>query len=144
MKRVFGFTMVLFIVITYVILPSSAKAIGSQDVSGKPDVFCKVTKEPDPLLLGGWKGLHQGYHVRLHKHIEEPVEYWLVKYGNQYGLYFQRSKADTKGYKGWRACTINGTTITSTTGFKITVKDNEVYYNWGSDKPTKMTRIEGN
>ena len=144
MKRVFGLTTVLFIVIAYVISPSSAKAIGSQDVAGKPDVFCKVIKEPDPLLLGGWKCLHHGYNTRLHKYIDEPAEYWLVKYGNQYGLYFYRVKADAKPYKGWRECTINGTTITSRTGFKITVKDGEVYYNWGGDKPTKMTRIQSN
>ena len=144
MKKVLGFVALMFTLVAFAFAAPEMKGLSAQDVSGKPDVFCKVTKAPDPLLLGGWKCLHHGYNTRLHKYTDEPAEYWLVKYGDQYGLYFYRVKADTKPYKGWRECTINGTTITSRTGFKITVKDGEVYYNWGGDKPTKMTRIEGN
>ena len=144
MKRVVMFVLLVFASITLAFAAPETKGIGSQDVAGKPDVFCKVIKEPDPLLLGGWKCVHHGYDIKLHKYTDEPAEYWLVKYGNQYGLYFYRVKADTKPYKGWRECTINGASITSRTGFNITVKDGEVYYKWGGDKPTKMTRIESN
>ena len=144
MKRVVMLVMLMFASITLAFAASEIKGISSADVSGKPDVFCKVIKEPDPLLLGGWKCVHHGYDIKLHKYTDQPAEYWLVKYGNQYGLYFYRVKADTKPYKGWRECTINGTAITSRTGFSITVKDGEVYYNWGGDKSTKMTRTESN
>lgn len=143
MKKVLGFIAVFMVMGTLAFAAPETKGISPHDVSGTPSVFCKVTKEPDPALMGGWRCVHRKYDMKLHKYVDEHVEYWLVKHGSQYGLYFFRIKPGEKTYKGWRECTINGGVITSRTGFKILVKDGEVLYSWGSDKPTKMTRIEG-
>ena len=143
MRKVIGFIAMFFVTVTLAFAAPETKGISSQDVSRKPDVFCKVTKEPDPLLMGGWRCVHRNYSMRLHKYLHEHTEYWLVKHGNQYGLYFFRIVPDEKTYKGWRECTINGGVITSKTGFKISVENGEVIYSWGKEKPTKMTRIEG-
>lgn len=144
MKTVLGFVVVSFMMVALAFAVPETKGISPQDVAGKPDVFCKVTKEPDPLLMGGWRAVHHRYDMKLHKYVDDPVEYWLVKQGDQYGLYFFRIKPGEKTYKGWRECTINGGVITSRTGFKISVQNGEVLYSWEGDKPTKMTRIEGN
>jgi len=144
MKKVFGGILaVTLVTVALAFAAPEKKGISPQDVARKPDVFCKVTKEPDPLLLGGWRCVHKKYSMRLHRYMDEHVEYWLVKQGNQYALYFFRVVPDEKTYRGWRECTINGGVITSRTGFKISVQNGEVLYSWGSDKPTKMTRIEG-
>jgi hypothetical protein len=130
--------------VTFAFAALETKGISALDIAGKPDVFCKVTKEPDPLLMGGWKCMDHRYNMRIHKYVDEQVEYWLVKSGDRYALYFFRAKPEEKTYKGWRECTINGSTITSRTGFKFFAQDGQVYYSWEGNKPTKMTRIEGN
>jgi len=145
MKRLIGLAGLIFILSTFAFAASESPGIRAQDVSGKPDVFCKVTKEPDPLLLGGWKCIHHKYDMKLHAYVDEQIEYWLVKSGDRYGLYFYRVKPGEKTYKGWRECTINGDTITSKAGYKFFTQNGEVFYTWGTggDKPTRMTRIEG-
>jgi hypothetical protein len=145
MKKVLIFVALLFTLVAFAFAAPEMKGISAQDVSGKPDVFCKVTKEPDPLLLGGWKCIHHKYDQKLHKYVDEQVEYWLVKSGDRYGFYFYRVKPGEKTYKGWRECTINGNTISSRAGYKVFTQNGEVFYTWGTggDKPTKMTRIEG-
>jgi hypothetical protein len=143
MRTVFSSIVVCLVMVTLAFAAPATTGISPQDVSGKPGVFCKVTKEPDPLLMGGWRCVMHRYDMKLHKYVDDSVEYWLVKQGDQYGLYFFRIKPGEKTYKGWRECTINGGVITSRTGFKISVQNGEVFYSWGGDKPTKMTRIEG-
>jgi hypothetical protein len=143
MKTLIVSVMLMFALVAFAFAVPVTKGISAQDVSGKPGAFCKVEKEPDPLLLGGWKCIHRRYNMKLHKDVDEQVEYWLVKYGDQYGLYLFRAKPDEKTYKGWRECTIKGTEITSKAGVKFFIRDGEVYYSWQGDKPTKMTRIEG-
>jgi hypothetical protein len=142
MKKVLMFVMLMFAFVTFAFAAPETKGISAQDVTGKPDVFCKVTKEPDPLLMGGWKCVHHRYNMKIHKYVDEQVEYWLVKSGDRYALYLFRIKPEEKTYKGWRECTINGSTISARTGIKFFTQNGEVFYTWEGDKPTKMTRIE--
>ncbi len=116
---------------------ASASNLGTK---GKPDVFCRVLKEPDPLLMGSWKCMFE-------RRLEEggwetdPAEYRLLKYEDKYALYFYRvSRGGKKKYMGWREWTINGAEITSDMGVKIFTENGEVFFVWQDGKPTKMTR----
>jgi hypothetical protein len=110
--------------------------------TGKPNLFCQVLKEPDPLLMGSWKCMFD-------RHLEEggretnPAEYRLIKYEDKYALYFFRaSRGGKKRYMGWREWTINGTQITSDSGVKIFVEKGDVFFLWRDGTPVKMTRID--
>lgn len=114
------------------------------DVAGQPRVFCQVVKEPDPQLMGGWKCVWARPLEKTHDFDTNPVEYWLVKRGDRYALYFYRTKEDgiIKKYIGWKDWVINGTEINSDTGVKLFTKDGGVYFKWKQDTPIKMERIE--
>jgi hypothetical protein len=107
---------------------------------GKPDVFCHVLKEPDPMLMGSWK-------CTFERNLEEggwetnPAEYRLLKYEDKYALYFYRvSRGGKKKFMGWRDWTIDGTQITSDSGVRIYTEGGQVFFVWREGKPTKMTR----
>jgi hypothetical protein len=107
---------------------------------GKPDVFCHVLKDPDPMLMGSWK-------VTFERNLEEggwetnPAEYRLIKYEDKYALYFYRvSRGGKKKFMGWRDWTIDGTQITSDSGVRIYAEGGQVFFVWREGKPTKMTR----
>ncbi|MHC1727167.1 MAG: hypothetical protein AB9866_14370 [Syntrophobacteraceae bacterium] len=114
------------------------------DVAGKPDKFCKVIKEPNPLLLGGWKGVHENFRPKLGAFQKEPVEFYVKKVDGRYAIYFYRFKkeSDEKKFRGWREWEIDGDQIRSGTGVRIFVKDGGVYYSWVNDTPTQLTRHE--
>lgn len=119
------------------------KGIKPQDVASSPSVFCKVTAQPDPVLMGGWKGIHYRFIPSHGEYEPDPVQYWLAKYGDQYGLYFYREKeGGNKIYSGWRSWTINGKEIHSDTGVRLFTQDGKVYFSWRGDKPTLMTPLE--
>ena len=119
--------------------------ISPADIKG-PTEFCKVTKEPDPVLLGGWQCEYENYVSKLSTTRTEPVQYYLVKQGDKYAVYFYRFKAGVgneydKVYRGWREFTINGSEIVSETGVRFFARDGEVFYSWQNDKPVKMTKL---
>jgi len=120
-----------------------AAEIRPSDVAGQPKVYCTVVKEPNPALLGHFSCVNRKLNEKEDEYVMEPVEYWLVKYGDKYGLYFYRVK-DGKGkkYKGWRQWYLEGDRLNSGGSSEVFVKDGEVYYRWKFDKPTKMTRIQ--
>jgi len=120
-----------------------AAEIRPSDVAGKPDVFCALDKEPNPALLGHYGCVHRKLNEKTNEYAMEPIEYWLVKFGDKYGLYFYRVK-DGKGpkYRGWRKWYIKGDKINSGESSEVFVKDGAIYYGWRNDKPTQMTRIE--
>ena len=131
-------TTLIFLLLLGFVADSSASNLGGS--SEKPDVFCRVTKEPDPALMGSWKCMFE-------RKLEEggwdtdPVEYRLIKYEDKYALYFYRvSRGGKKKYMGWREWTINGPEILSDTGVKIFTQNGEVFFVWQDGKPTKMTR----
>ena len=126
------------------LLGLAALAIASNlsQATGKPNLFCQVLKEPDPLLMGRWKCMFE-------RDLEEggsetnPAEYRLIKYEGKYALYFFReSRGGRKRYMGWREWTINGTQITSDSGAKIFVENGDVFFLWRDGTPVKMTRID--
>ena len=120
-----------------------ASQIRPGDVAGDPDPPMTVAQEPNPLLLGHWGCTHVTTVFKTGEKFNEPIEYWLVKKGDQYGLYFYRHKrGGEKRYRGWRGWTINGDRIVSEVGVTIFVRDGEVYYDWKSDPPTRMTRLD--
>lgn len=122
-------------------LASSLSASNLGGATGKPDVFCRVLKEPDPLLMGSWKCM---FERRLEEggYETNPAEYRLIKYEDKYALYFYRvSRGGKKQYMGWREWTIDGTQILSDTGLRIFVEKGEVFFAWQGEKPVKMTRL---
>ncbi|MGA2223366.1 MAG: hypothetical protein ABSH41_02855 [Syntrophobacteraceae bacterium] len=144
------FSILLFVTISgplHMAANAETGGISPSDIAGAPDKFCTVKKEPDPALLGGWKGVHQNYISKLSEHRAEPVGYYLKKVGNRYALYFYRKKQETDltvtVYHGWRDWEIDGDQIVSSTGVKIFTKDGAVYYSWqNSNKPTRLSRDE--
>jgi hypothetical protein len=120
-----------------------AAEIRPSDVAGKPSVYCSVSKEPNPVLLGHYGCVHRKLNEKTNQYVMEPIEYWLVKFGDKYGLYFYRVK-DGKGkkYSGWRKWYLKGDKINSGESSEVFVEDGDIYYGWRNDKPTKMTRIE--
>lgn len=134
-----AFVVLLSFLLTAVSIPYAADNLaGSKE---KPTLFCQVVKEPNPLLVGSWKCTFER-RTEEGNYETNPVEYRLLKYGDQYALYFYRlSRNGRKQYIGWRAWTINGDEITSDTGVKIVAKDGDVFFIWQDGKPTKMTRV---
>lgn len=121
-------------------LPGYAMASQLAGISEKPDVFCRVVKEPDPLLMGSWK-------CSFERKLEEggwetnPAEYRLIKYEDKYALYFYRvSRGGKKKYMGWREWTIDGPQITSDSGVRIFTEGGQVFFVWQDGKPVRMTR----
>lgn len=117
----------------------------SPNADMKPDAFCTVIQEPDPLLMGTW----ECYFVR-HKERDVPdnnyVKYNLTKYDDKYGLYFYRTwRRGRKKVMEWKSWTINGKNISGEPNFgvRIFVQGNNVYFTIrGLDEPAKMTRVE--
>lgn len=112
------------------------------DLDKTPTVFCNVTKQPDPALMGGWKCI---FKLQLEEGSTDtnPAEYWLIKVKDQYALYFDRiARGGKKRYMGWRDWTINGKEIDSGDAVRIYTEKGEVFFCWKSEKPVKMTRIE--
>jgi hypothetical protein len=144
------FSILLFMTISsplHMAANAGTSGISPSDIAGAPDKFCTVKKEPDPALLGGWKGVYQNYISKLSEFRAEPVGYYLKKVGNRYALYFYRKKNETDltvtVYHGWRDWEIDGDQIRSSTGVKIFTKDGAVYYSWqNSHKPARLSRDE--
>lgn len=144
MKRLIFWTTLMLVTGACVLAGAETRGIRPQDVSGKPTVFCKVLKEPDPLLMGGWQCSQRRYKMKVHNYVTENVQYWMVKYGENYGVYIYREKVGDKTYRGWRNFTINGQELKAASGMRFFVRDGDVYYTWEGDAPTKMIRIPEN
>ena len=147
MKRSITIFLLLFFVMGCagaVVLAAKSEGITRSDIVA-PDKFCKVLKEPDPALLGGWKCVHDTWVSKLATFRPEPVQFYLAKFGDKYALFFYRSKKATDGevFHGWREWKVDGDQITSDTGVHFFVRGGAVYYSWQNDKPTEMSRIEG-
>lgn len=144
-KTLIAFSTVMVSVLAFVVLNAIAANIKPQDVAGAPKAYCKVIKEPDPLLMGGWQCVWAFYIQKLHEHDTNPVEFWLIKRDNRYALYLYRTKdGGRKKYIGWRTWTINGKEIYSETkDMRFFTEGGEVFFKWKQEKPIKMSRIQG-
>jgi hypothetical protein len=133
-------TKVLIVVVFFGLVGCASMSNMMNGAEGKPDTFCRVIKEPDPMLMGGWK-------VNFESTLDtggpgsNTAEYRLIKYEDKYALYFYRVSLDRKKkYMGWRDWTIDGTQITSDTGMTIFTRDGQVFLEWQGEKPAKMYR----
>lgn len=133
---------VFAVIVAWLLSACNMSVIRSKDIEGTPTTYCKVLKEPNEMLIGGWKC---GYNRRLsdsEQYDFNPVAYYLLKKGDRYALYFYRAThGGAKRFTGWRDFTINGSEIYSDTGVRFVVRDGEVYYIWRDQSPEKMTRI---
>jgi hypothetical protein len=149
--KTFYATITALVLLAFAFTPqaSGQEGMRASDAAGAPTVFCKVVKEPDPALLGGWSGVHNRWISKFSRYEADPVGFWLKKYGDKYALYFYRSKAagGDRVLKGWRPWTINGKEITSSTGVRLYTENGEVFFSWEramKEKPTRLTPIGGN
>jgi hypothetical protein len=144
------FSILVFIIFSgpiHMAVSAETSGISPSDIAGAPNKFCTVKKEPNPALLGGWKGVYQHWVSKLSEYRTEPVGYYLKKVGNRYALYFYRKKPEADltvtVYHGWKDWEIDGDQIVSTTGVKIFTKDGAVYYSFeNSHKPAQLSRDE--
>ncbi|MHC1741591.1 MAG: hypothetical protein AB9873_01005 [Syntrophobacteraceae bacterium] len=120
-----------------------AAEIKPSDVAGTPNVYCTLNQEPNPALVGHFAGVQRKLNEKSSEYVMEPIEYWLVKKGDKWALYFHRIKDGTgKKLSGWRKWYLNGDKINTGEAAEVFVQDGEVYYQWKSNKPAKLTRIE--
>jgi len=125
---------------------ATTKATPPQGFGGKPDVFCTVIQEPDPLLMGTWECRFVRT-VGKSRPDDNHVKYRLLKQDDKYGLYFYRTWRDgTKKKAQWKNWTINGKEILGEPrrfGVKIFVRGEDVYFTIRDlDEPAKMSRVE--
>jgi hypothetical protein len=119
-----------------------AAAAAPPDAAGDPTVYCNVVQEPNPLLLGGWKCVFP-LHLESGELDTNPAKYWLVKEGDRYALYFDRTARNgRKRYSGWKDWTIRGAEIDSGTGVRIYTQDGAVFFRWKDERAAQMTRID--
>ena len=108
----------------------------------KPDVFCDVIQEPDPLLIG----TREGHFTRAEDWADldkNYIKYKLIKYDDKYALYFYRRwHSGTKRANEWKNWTINGKEITGKYGVRIFVQGSDVYFTMrGVEEPAQMIRV---
>jgi hypothetical protein len=131
---------VLIVVVFFGLVGCASMSNMTAGAEGKPDTFCRVIKEPDPMLMGSWKAEFEST-LDTGGWGSNTAEYRLMKYEDKYALYFYRVSLDRKKpFMGWRDWTINGTQITSDTGVTIFTRDGQVFLQWQSEKPAKMHR----
>ena len=139
MKRL---SIALILLLTFV--GCSTKGAKSFAEIGEPDAFCKVTKKPDPLLMGTWEGRYTR-DADVSDLDKNYIKYQLIEYKDKYALYFYRTwHSGQRKVKGWKKWTINGQEITAPGGYgvKIFVQGAEVYYTIrGLKEPAKMSRV---
>jgi hypothetical protein len=132
----------LLIAVFLMLALASCQTMQSDGVKTNPTAFCTVVNEPDPVLLGGWKGTAP---LQLETGAMDinPVEYRLYKFGDRYALYFERIARDgRKRYGGWQPWTISGKEINSNSGITIYTENGEVFFRFKDERATKMTRFE--
>ena len=124
---------------------ASTRGTLPQKFGENPDVFCNLIQEPDPLLMGTWKGRF----VRIKGRTTPDsnyVKYRLTKHGDKYALYFSRRwRSGKKRLAEWKNWTINGQEIAGEPQFgtRIFVEGSDVYFIMrGINKPVKMSRVE--
>jgi hypothetical protein len=120
----------------------NAEGIKPEDVSQKPTEFCQVLKEPNPLLMGGWKCRVKGQDSR--GFYDNPVQYWLVKYEDKLAVYYYFTRfSGTDVHAGWRNWIVDGDKISSPEGnIKFLVKDGNIFFSFKDKDPIQMTKIE--
>jgi len=143
---------VLFFAFSGCITSNTSPNITAGTVSEKPTIFCTVLNEPDPMLIGGWqcRTIPDSSRSKGVSPIafNDPVEYWLVKNGNRYALYYY-FKSPNSSNIGWKPFIVNGNEIrfsrdgkTPSSGYrKFMTKNGKVYFVPPNGEKNEMTRI---
>ena len=116
------------------------------DAKLKPDAFCEVIQEPDPLLMGVWECSFTRY-VGKSRPDKNYFKYRLIQYDDKYALYTHRIwKGGKKEDAEWESWTINGQEILGEPrrfGVKIFVQEGDVYFTIRQlEEPAKMSRVK--
>lgn len=113
--------------------------ITAEDMAEPPAVLAKVVKEPDPLLIGR-------YHRVQPSEFNHPwsFDYWLVKRGNGYAVYYRYAAPMGKSYRGWAEFVIEGGRMTSNVdGVVFYVEGGAVFMKYpGRDTAYPMVRMD--
>jgi len=137
MKRLAVFLTAAFLALA--LAGCSAYPINSSEITGEPTVYCKVVNPPDPLLLGYWRRIPPKEFNRPH-----IFNYWLVKKGDKYALFYHWDDKRGKVVRGWFPFVIDGKTMTSSEDpSTYFVRDGEVFQNYGGrpfDSPMMKVR----
>lgn len=117
----------------------SAGGIGDSDKGSQPSTYAKVLKEPNPILLGHW---------RRHKPpgLTNPwvFQYYLVKSGDKYAVYYFYDSKKKNMFSGWASFTIDGDSmISGVDGANFFVKGGQVYMSLpGRSEQYPMEKID--
>jgi len=118
---------------------SGLTPIKPADVETTPTVYAKVNAAPNPLLLGYWRR-------SAPSDINKPwvFNFWLVKKGEKYAVYYHYDSHKKNAFKGWADFTIDGDRMTSgVDGCVYYVENGEVYMQYPGRKDVyKMMRAE--
>lgn len=110
-----------------VLLLCACSPISRADISGEPTAYCTVNSPPDETLLGYWRRIPPGNFNRPH-----VFNYWLVKKGDRYALFYHWDDKRGKVVRGWFPFVIDGKTMNSSEDPSIYfVKDGQVFHNYG-------------
>lgn len=112
--------------------------IKPSEVAGEPTVYCRVVNPPDPALLGHWRRDPPPQYNRPH-----IFNYWLVKKGDKYALFYHWDNKHGSVSHGWAPFIIDGERMTSSeepsTYF---VKDGKIFHNYeGRSFDSLMSRL---
>lgn len=118
---------------------NAVTAINNQDISGKPTIYAKVNKEPDPRLLGCFTRPRPQEYKRPNSY-----EFCLVKDGDKYAMYYYILDGKSLAtFKGWSPSLIDGDSVTSGyDGSRYFVKDDGVWQMTTVGGPHPMKRIK--
>ncbi|WP_243438875.1 hypothetical protein [Fundidesulfovibrio soli] len=109
------------------------------DVETAPTASAKVIAAPNPLLMGHWRRIPPAG-------INNPwaFNYWLVKKGEKYAVYYYYDSHKKNAFKGWAEFTIDGDRMTSgVDGVIFYVENGEVLMQYpGRSENYKMMRVE--
>jgi len=117
----------------------TSMGISQADVSGTPTTYATVVKAPNPQLMGHWRRMNP-------EGIEKPwmFQYWLVKNGDKYAVFYNYDSRRKNAFKGWASFNIDGDSMTSgVDGATFFVKDGQVFMQVaGRNTPYPMEKID--
>ncbi len=111
------------------------RAIGPSDYSGKPTVYAKVQRTPDPLLVGCYLRSLPSEYNRPNKY-----EFCLVRQGDDYAMFYYVMDGKTLNvFKGWTGAVITGDAVTADyDGSRYFVRDGKVWQMTPTGGPHRM------
>jgi hypothetical protein len=117
----------------------SSMGISQEDVSGSPTTYATVVKAPNPQLMGHWRR-------STPPNLEKPwmFQYWLVKHGDKYAVFYNYDSRRKNSFKGWASFNIDGDSMTSgVDGATFFVEGGKVFMRVaGRNEPYPMEKLD--